>query len=81
MEMLGMYLDPDGENCDQVKYTRTNALTCENSIRFSGILKDESWHALKLTKPLTLKYHLTEMILSRKEYQVITAPILRYGLP
>ena len=45
MEMIGMYLAPDGNNCDQVKYTRTKALTWSTSLRADGIQKDDVWHA------------------------------------
>ena len=57
------------------------ALTWETYILAGGIQKYEACHSLKLNIPKTLKYTLTEMTLTRKEFQVITATILNYGLP
>ena len=51
------------------------ALTWETYILACGIQKYEACHSLKLNIPKTLKYTLTEMTLTRKEFQVITATI------
>ena len=78
--MLGIYLSPDGNNREQVKYMRTKSLTWETSIRSGGIQKDKSRNSLKSNIPQPLKYILTGMTLTHKQFQVITATIVKYGV-
>ena len=51
MFMLGMYLTPDGNNKDQVKYMHKKATAWATSIRSGGIQQNEAWKALNSTNP------------------------------
>ena len=49
--MLGMYLTPDGNNKDQVKYMHKKATAWATSIRSGGIQQNEAWKSLNSTNP------------------------------
>ena len=62
--MLGMYLAPDGNNKDQVKYLHKKATAWETSIIVRGVQHNEAWKALNSTIPphhkIPLICHITQ---------------------
>ena len=64
--MLGMYLEQDGNNKDQVKYMHKKATSQANSIRAGGIQQNDYWKALNSTIPQTMKYTLSAITLNKK---------------
>ena len=66
MPMLGMYLSPDVNIKDQVKYMHKKATARETSIRAGGVQRNESRKSLNSTITQTMKYPLSSITLNDK---------------
>ena len=66
MYMLVMYLTPDGNNKDKVKYMHRKVTAWETSVIAGSVQKNKSWKALNSTIPQTMKYLLSTMTLNEK---------------
>ena len=80
MFILGVYLAPDGNNKDQVKYMHKNPTSWAISIIVGGVQQNKSWKALKSATLQTMKYPLSDMTLNKKECKHIIQPIVNFGL-
>ena len=61
-----MYISPDGNNKDQVKYMHKKATSWAASIRVGGVQKKEAQKALNSTTLQKMKYLLSPMVLNKK---------------
>ena len=80
MLMLGMYLEPNGNNKDQVKYIKKKSTKWETSVRAGGVQQNEARKALNSTTPQNMKYPLSAMSLNEKECKNIMLHIVKCGL-
>ena len=62
--MLVIYLTPDGNNDDQVKYMHKRATAWATSIILEGVQQNKARKALNYTIPQTMRYHLPAMTLN-----------------
>ena len=81
MNMLGVYLAPDGNMDDHVKYLRGKAESWANNMNQSRGNQSETWTALHRTIPFAMCYSLQATTLSKSECTYIMAPIYKKGLP
>ena len=80
MFVLGMYLAPDGNNKDQVKYIHKNLTAWATSIISGVVQQNESWRSLNSTITQTMKHPLSAMTLNEEECKHIMQPIVKFGL-
>ena len=80
MSMLGMYLKPDGNNEDKLKYIHKKATSWANSIISGSVQQNKSWKDLNSTIPQTMKYRLPAMVLNEEECKHIMRHIVKFGL-
>ena len=78
--MLGMYLKPDGNNEDKLKYIHKKATSWANSIISGSVQQNKSWKDLNSTIPQTMKYRLPAMVLNEEECKHIMRHIVTFGL-
>jgi exonuclease III len=81
MNMLGVYLAPDGNTQDHVSYLRRKAEQWAENMRHSTVNREEVWTALQRTIPFAMAYSLPASTLTRDECKFIMAPIFKTGLP
>ena len=80
-EMLGVFLAPDGNNSQQIDKLTTKMKMLAEYIRTGHVSRYEAWTSLTLIAMKTLEYSLPALSLSKKEYQKIMSPVLKYFLP
>ena len=80
MLVLVIYLAPDGNNKDYVRYMHKKATTWAASIWSWCMQQNESWKALNSTIPQTIKYPLSSITLNDKYCKHIMQPIVKFGL-
>ena len=61
-----MYLAPDGNNKNQVKYMHKKETAWETSKRVGGVQQKEARKALNSTTPLTTKHPIYAMTVNEK---------------
>ena len=66
MFMLGMYLEPDGNNKDQVKYMHKKETAWSTSVRAGGVQQNKGLKALNSATHQTMKYPLSDMKIYKK---------------
>ena len=71
-----MYLAPDGNNKEQVKYMQKKVTGWETSIRSGGVQQKKAWKALNSTIPQTMKYPLSHMTFNKEQFKHIMQPIV-----
>ena len=64
--MLVMYVAPDGNNNDQVKYMQKNSTSWKTAIRAGGVQQNKAWKSLNSSIPQTTKYSLFSIKLNGK---------------
>ena len=77
---LVIYLAPDGNNKDQVKYMHKKETAWSTSIRSGGVQQNKLWKSFNSTIPQTIKYPLASMTLNKKECKHIMQTIVNFGL-
>ena len=75
--MLVMYLTPDGNNKDQIKYMHKKSTVWETAIVSGGVQQNKAWKDLNSAVPQTMKYPLPDMTLNEKECKHIIQPIVK----
>ena len=80
-ETLGVFLAPDGNYNDQIEKLTNLAVQWADGMRTGRISRDEAWLAVSTTIWRSLSYPLAAMRLSKDQWEVIMAPVLRYCLP
>ena len=75
-----MYLAPDGNIKDQVKYMHKKSTAWATSIQAGGVQQNESWKSLNSTIPQTIKYPLPSITLNDKYFKHIMQPIVKFGI-
>lgn len=81
INVLGVYLAPDGNNNDQMAALRAKAEKWANNIQSLRANSEEVLTALYRTIPFSLCYSLPAITLTKDECQYMMAPITNYGLP
>lgn len=81
MNMLGVYLAPNGNTQDHVSYLRKKADHWADNMRSSTANKEEVWTAMQRTIPFAMAYSLPASPLTREQCTFLMAPIFKTGLP
>ncbi len=81
MEMLGVFLAPDGNNTAQIKKMKDKSTKLGEAIRTGHITKSEAWTSLTLMALKSLEYPLPALTLSEQDCTSIMWPLLRNFLP
>jgi hypothetical protein len=81
MNMLGVYLAPNGNTAQHTQYLRNKAQHWADSIISSHANKEEVWTALHRTIPFAMAYSLPATTITEEECKFIMAPIHKVGLP
>ena len=74
-----MYLAPDCNNKNQVKYMHKKATAWSTSIRAGGVQHNEAWEALNSTISQAMKYPLPPMMLNEKKCKHTMQPNVKFG--
>lgn len=80
-ETLGVYLAPDGNNADMIKYLQDKTLHWKELIRSGHLSKKDARQALNTTIMKSIEYALPALTLTEQECKKIMKPILEAGLP
>jgi hypothetical protein len=81
MNMLGVYLSPDGNTKQHVRYLREKAQRWAMDISSSSANREEVWTVLHRTIPFAMAYSLSATTLTKEDCKYIMAPIHKVGLP
>jgi hypothetical protein len=80
-ETLGVYLAPDGNSTAQFAKLLSLLIKWADAMRTRHISKDVAWLAVIVTIWRSLSYPLAALQLTKLQWEMIMAPILRYCLP
>ena len=81
MEMLGIWMCPDGNNRAQIQAMRTKTNEWADKVRTRFITKEEARVSIQISLRSSLKYPLPTLTLQEHECKYIMSPIVKYGLP
>ena len=81
MEMLGIWMCPDGNNRAQIEAMRKKTNEWADKVRTRFITKEEARVSIQISLRSSLKYPLPTLTLQEHECKYIMAPIVKYGLP
>ena len=81
VEMLGVYLAPDGNNEEQVKQMKKKTTHLGELVRTGHVDRAEAWTALTAVAMKSVDYSLPALTLSEHECTQIMWPLLKAFLP
>lgn len=81
VEMLGVFLVPDGNNVEQIKHMRQKTTKYGEMVRTGHVDRHKAWTALNAVAMKSIEYSLPALTLSEKECTEIMWPLLKNYLP
>ena len=81
VEMLGVYLAPDGNNEEQIKQMKKKTTKLGEMVRTGHVDRAEAWTALNAVAMKSIEYSLPALTLSEQECTQIMWPLLKAYLP
>jgi hypothetical protein len=81
MEMLGIWMCPDGNNKAQIQAMRTKTNEWADKVRTRYITKEEARVSIQISLRSSLQYPLPTLTLQEHECRYIMAPVVTFGLP
>jgi hypothetical protein len=81
MNMLGVYMAPDGNQKDHIQELRRKAESWARNISDCNANREEIWTVLHRTIPFSIGYSLPAVTLSQSQCRYIIAPVYERGLP
>ena len=81
MEMLGIWMSPDGNNRAQIEAMRRKTNEWTDKVRTKYITREEARVSIQISLRSSLAYPLPTLTLQEHECRYIMSPIVKYGLP
>ena len=80
-ELLGVMLQPDGNETSQYKHLLAKAKKWKDAVRSHHIKQHDAWYTLNASIMKTLEYPLMATTMTRKQCSDIMSPVLMGALP